>query len=468
MSEIKKLGKSTAIFFLGNVLSKIVLLFMLKIYTENIEPEEFGYFDVSTTLTTIISAVIYLDIWMGIMRYALNAKSKKQKHLIISNGLLVTIVSTIVYTSISYVVYLMFDFEYSGLLYLTGLLIAFQSFAGYIARVYEKNYIYVVSGLSNTFTNAIISFILIIYYDFGILGLYLSSILGMLVQILLIIYNLKKELFYSRIKFDIKIFKTLVFFSAPLSLNSISYWILHAYGKIAIVYMIGLNTAGQYAVVTKFGAVLTLVSTAFTLAWQELAFKKNEISDQNSKFYTNATNMYLKFLVFGFIILIPLLSLLADYLIAPEYELVYPMVPLFVLATLISILASYLGNILGAYEKTKSIFISTLVAALVNIIIIHSLISFLGIYAAILGFGIGYFVNVLMRLHSINLLITLNVEKRYLFKLFPWMVSSTFVFYMGNFFMILMYLLLITPVVIKNFKEELYIIFNIIKKVAVK
>ena len=46
--------KSFGLYFLGNILSKIIMFILLPVYTDYLPPEELGYYDVANT---------YLCIW---------------------------------------------------------------------------------------------------------------------------------------------------------------------------------------------------------------------------------------------------------------------------------------------------------------------------------------------------------------------------------------------------------------------
>ncbi len=68
--------------------------------------------------------------------------------------------------------------------------------------------------------------------------------------------------------------KQLFRFSLPLSVNSVCYWLLTGYNKVVISSM-GTEFNGYFAVATKFSLVLNLLSSCFSMAWQELAFGKS-------------------------------------------------------------------------------------------------------------------------------------------------------------------------------------------------
>ena len=63
MSIIKNFLKSSSIYFLGQMLSKIIVVLLLPIYTKMITPSDYGYYDLVNTCINIISTLVYVEIW---------------------------------------------------------------------------------------------------------------------------------------------------------------------------------------------------------------------------------------------------------------------------------------------------------------------------------------------------------------------------------------------------------------------
>ena len=71
-------------------------------------------------------------------------------------------------------------------------------------------------------------------------------------------------------------------------------------------------------------------------------------------------------------------------------------------ATGISTFAGFLGNIFGAEKRTGSLFYSTLVAAIFNIVCFFALKDSIGLHAANVGLALGYVINIALRIVSLK------------------------------------------------------------------
>lgn len=86
MSDLKKIVKSSGIYFLGSILSRLIAFFMLPIYTKYLSPAEFGEYDLSLVYMQFFISFFFLDIYIGIMKFLLdsnfsNIKNYKEKVL---------------------------------------------------------------------------------------------------------------------------------------------------------------------------------------------------------------------------------------------------------------------------------------------------------------------------------------------------------------------------------------------------
>ena len=125
-------------------------------------------------------------------------------------------------------------------------------------------------------------------------ALFIASCIGYVVNILIMTIGLRESHLYSLKYFDKKIFKEMLIFSLPLCLNSVAYWFLTGYNKIAVDNILGPEVNGYYAVAGRFGSMITLFTTCFQMAWQELAYSKSAKEEDLGEFYTTAINTYIK------------------------------------------------------------------------------------------------------------------------------------------------------------------------------
>ena len=127
MNIIKKFLKSASIFFVGHVLSKLMVFFTLPIITFYISPEVYGKYDLSLNIMQLLAMVTFSNIWSAIMRYMFDCSNCANKARIVSNGIGVFLTFLAPYSVASYFVYQYVAVEYPWLLYLAGIFIGIDN-----------------------------------------------------------------------------------------------------------------------------------------------------------------------------------------------------------------------------------------------------------------------------------------------------------------------------------------------------
>ena len=97
MTKAKKFLKSSFIYFVGNILTKIISFFLLPMYTNYIPTGGMGYYDVINTYMNIIVPIVSVTIWAAILRYCFDFENRDDKYKVIFNAMFALFGSVIVY-----------------------------------------------------------------------------------------------------------------------------------------------------------------------------------------------------------------------------------------------------------------------------------------------------------------------------------------------------------------------------------
>lgn len=419
MGELKRLIKTTGIYFLGTVGTKLISFLLLPLYTAYLLPSQYGQYDVNITYALLFSSVCFLNIWTGIMKYMFEYKELEGQSTVVYSGLSIFLTSSVIYLiSISFFEWYM-EIEYPLGVTAYGFCICLQDLYGYLARACGKNLLFIMTGLVSTACSAAVNILLLTVFRWDYKALYISYAAGILVQCIILEENIHIISHFKRKYLNKAMVRTLLHFSFPLCINSVCYWMLTGYNKIIIEKHIDSTANGYYAVASKFGGILLLVSSCFSMAWQELAYQKYDKDKSTGQFYSYATNIYIKVLFCGFFIMLPIIYFLFPYLVDDGYEAAKQMVPINMLATLAGILFTFLGNVISTYKKNNIVFISTLAASIVNVLILHSLVGNIGAEAANLALLAGYVVSNGIRILIIGSLIDYHLDWNMFFYLLP-------------------------------------------------
>ena len=110
-SSLGRFIKSSAIFFVGTVLSKLISVVMLPLYTSNIPTNDMGYYDLTLTYITIVTSLLFIDIWVAILRYMYDSgeKTGDKKASIIKSGVAIFGISSLLYLGVAGILAIFFE-----------------------------------------------------------------------------------------------------------------------------------------------------------------------------------------------------------------------------------------------------------------------------------------------------------------------------------------------------------------------
>lgn len=428
-SSLVRFLKSSGIFFIGSVLSKAISILMLPLYTNRIPAEDMGYYDLSLTFITIATSFLFFDIWVAILRYMYDGKSKAEQATSIKSGFSIFALSSAAYLTFGTIFALVFNPDAILLILLYGLFQNISNLLCFCVRGFQKNKEFAISGIISSGVNVVFNLILILGLGVGYESLYISAIAGFMAQS---VYLLSSGEIISSLKlgrFDKALTKSIFKYSLPLCLNSIAYWILTSLNRIVLNGIYGNEANGIYAIGNKFSFVIGLITTCFTYAWQDLSFSK--ANEQGiGKFYSEASTMYSKVLLLCTSLALPAIKIAFPILVGEAYRAAENTIPLFLVVATVSAISTFIGNIFYAIKETRIIFISMVLSAGVNVILGYPLISFFHIDGANISVLLSFIVNILVRCIVLNKKISFKLDANILLTLLPVGISTAAYIYL--------------------------------------
>ncbi len=425
--------KNTAIFFVGNILSKLISFLLLPLYTSIIPTEDMGVYDVSITLVTMLLSFFYFEIWSAVLRYLYDGKTEEDKNRVIKGGLAIFAVSTLLFVIACAIMCKILGYTYFYLIIGYGIMYGAVSYITFVARGLGKNVDFSVSGLINTFLQLSLNVLLLTRFHMDYSALYISYLVGSFVQVLYLCIRLG---FIRRIKFavfDYALTKNLLVYALPLCFNTVAYWFLNSSNRIVYNRIYGDSASGIYSIGNRFGNIIALATICFTYAWQDLAFStSNDQSVNQKKFYTVACNKYQQFLTFAAVMIIPAIKILFPYFVKGDYTAADNIIPSFIVVAIISGYSSFVGNIFYAIKETKIISISTVIAAAVNLLICYPIIKVGGAVGTNIAIIIAFVINIGIRAVVLKKKDVFSIQIKDMLVSVVWLAITICVYTYGN------------------------------------
>ncbi len=464
--SIKRILKTMMVFFAGNVLSKLISFFLLPLYTSKISPTQYGNYDNVFSLINLIAPLAFFQIWDGMYRIAFDYKEKEDKDIVISNAVGFSSIGIVLYTVMFFFVNKLFDIYYYEYVWLYGLVFGFSYLFTFSLRVYLSNKLFVFSGLISTLVTAISNIILILGFDWDVKSIYLSAIIGLLVQMGII--EIKIGIFrHFRFRYIKKsIVHSMLKFSLPLCISTVSYWLLSGLTKIVIQASVGDYGNGIYAVANKFSVFITFLVTVIQYAWNETAYLiSTEEKQERIKNYGISMNIMVVGVLVGTGFFCLMTKVVFPFMVDNQYGEALSIVPVCIIGTAINSLASFVGTFFLAEKRTNWLWISTIIAATCNVAGGYLSVKYWGLIGGVSLLAISFMVLALIRvLVSIKLFnIKLN-NKTSIYSLVV-LILSVFAFYsVDSPYITLSFLLVLIVGVLFLFRKKVGRIIEMIRK----
>ena len=382
MNQKKQLLVNTIIIAIGKLSTQVISFLLLPLYTSELSPSEYGTYDFWVTLSTFLLPLITLMMEESMFRFLIDCETLKEKRKIITATILYTTFGTIIFTTIAGTIMGFMHYQYT---------IAFLTFiisniliglSNAIARGNGKIKLYSLSNFVLGASTIVLNVLFIVTLKFGAEGLLWANTIANTATALFIFAKLKLGKYVSRKYLGRKTLNQMIKYSIPLVPNNLSWVIISLSDRLMLTWMAGTDANGIYSIANKFPNIVYTFYGFFSTAWKESAakiLKEENKSEYYNSIYKDVKN-FLKAIVLGLIAIMPFAF---PILVDQSYNEAYIYIPILIISIYYTNMSNFYGGIFSAYKDTKIMGWTTIVAAVINIVINLIFIKYLGIFAAV-------------------------------------------------------------------------------------
>ena len=406
-SRYRPLLKDTLIFGLGNLGTKLILFLMVPLYTNYMTDAEYGIADLVFSGAQLIAPFLSVVIFDAIIRFGLSEKERKEDIILV--GVIVWILAAIfgliltpvvgIYKAIS---------EWKWYLYVYVISNIADSIGYCYLKAKGKNKIYALLSIIQTALMASLNVYFLVTRNMGIRGYLLAYIISeVAIDICLIVAaDIFKDLRTAR--FDRDLFRRMIFFSSPLILNNVSWWVIQSSDKVMVEAMVSASALGIYTAAAKIPALINVMVNIFQQAWGISAVKEYE-SSNDKEYYSNVLRYLFLFVSGACIFFVGIMKLFMNHYVGKDFIDAWHYVPLLLVSAVFAGVAGYFGSMYGALKKSINNMFSTMTAAILNIIVNFALIPAMGIWGAVIGTFVAYLTIAFLRLYDVKRFIKIDI-----------------------------------------------------------
>lgn len=400
-SKYRYVAKNSIALFIGNFASKLLVFFLLPLYTSILTTSEYAVADLINTTIGLLHVVFSLSFSDAILRFAMDERNDKTK--ILTVGLSVFAVGGIVVGGIGFVVYFIPAFKTYSEYALVAVLL-------YVSSSLEKLFASFVKGLENIKLISIVgvistcvvitsNLIMLVLLKWGITGYLLSYVLSHFVACVVYFFagRVYRYLRFERV--ERKFFFQMLAYSAPLIFTQICWQLDASAAKYIVNFFSDDATVGMLSAALKIPAVLTLVITLFSQAWNLSAIKEDG-TEGSKEFYGNMFDVYWSLIVLVSSGMIIGVELLAHILLKGDFLYAWRYIPFHILAFVCNSISSFLGSFYLAKKQTKALLRAVLLGTGINIALNIVLFPQIGLVGTGVAAIVGYLTIAWLRLNN--------------------------------------------------------------------
>lgn len=415
MSKKAELFFNTFIIAIGKMSTQIISIFLLPLYTSILSTEEYGVYDLIVTITTFLAPVVTLLMEEAMFRFLIDCKTKKEMKNVISQTFSYIVRSTVIFSILIGGLGLIFKVPYTGIFIVYLIAVIVMLLMNAITRGLGKIKLYSGANVLLSLLTILLNVVFIAGIKIGMQGLLLAVIISNIIVSIFLFVRLKVYKFISvkKEKKD-KTMKEMIKYSFPLVPNSLSWTIINLSDRLIVSSVLGTSANGVYSMAYKFPNYMDTLYSFFYTAWKESASKALNDEGDARRFYNSIYRTVKNFMYAIVVGLIACLPFIMPLLIKGDFQEAYVYVPVLIIATYFSNMSSFFGGIFSAYKNTKVMGKTTIVSAVINIIVNIALIYFVGIWAAAISTVVATFFVYIQRKKKIRRYVKIRSSVRWL------------------------------------------------------
>lgn len=385
----KKMLSNGVIYLLSSIITQLINLFLIPIYTRNLTQAQYGQYNIINALLQLLSIGITLGIYSAMCRFFNEYEEKedlKNTALTISIlwGGVCLLLMYFITPNISQYIFKS-DYNANKYIYYITMISMFSSIISIYGCYYSMQFKAIQASIINilvilfTFSLALYS---VAYLQREIIGVLEAQFYSrIIIVILLFVTDIKT----FRFKLDIDMLKNMLKYSVGLMPGAISAWVLTLIDRYFLKSMINLETVGLYSMGYKIGMLINvLYIRPFVKVFTPLKFYVYKLKDGKNKIRD-----YFEFYIFFGWFSILGLSLFAKFAIrilsTNQYISIFILVPLIAFSYYLWGLGAFYTLGLHIHKKMIINSLVVIIATVINVVANIILIPIIGMYGAALS-----------------------------------------------------------------------------------
>jgi O-antigen/teichoic acid export membrane protein len=279
-AQLRRLGKHSAIYGLGGIVSRVIAVFLLPVYTRFLDTDDFGAVGVLVALSAVLVTILRAGISSAFFRFTFDSNDPARRLLVLRTSFWFTMASA----TIGLTAGVLLASPIADALALDDPNLVRAAFVGIWAqmnyeqltavfRIEERSGLFVLASLANIAVTVGASLLLIVVWDQGALGLIVGNFTGTLAVYLVLLGYRRAQLGFQ---FSRELLREMNRFGIPLVPAALALIAMSLGDRFFLVHFAGIDEVGRYEIGVRIASAMVLLITAFRTAWPAFAYSIEE------------------------------------------------------------------------------------------------------------------------------------------------------------------------------------------------
>lgn len=399
---------NTLLFALGNIGSKLLVFFLMPLYTNELTTAQYGISELVITGTNLLIPFVSVSIQDATLRFALDKNNKSGE--VLKNTIFILFIGSIV-TCLLYPVIGLYSAvsDWTGYFVAITVVYMIRNALSIYLKSIGKTKLYAIDSVLYTLYLMTTNILFLSVFKIGLEGYFLAIVLSSLLSIieLILFGNAIWECKNNRI--NKQLLCQMIKFSVPMIFNNVSWWIINSSDKVMIEYFQSVSEAGIYSVAAKIPSIIITLTNIFNQAWIISSVTEYD-NDRDTIFFSRIFTVFNCLLVVASSFIVLIIKPFMSIYVGSSFVECWVYVPFLLLGSIFQSYATFFGAIYTSAKKNVSVMTTTMIAAAMNIFLNIILIPKIGIQGAVVATAVSYLAVFVFRIFDSQKYIRFTID----------------------------------------------------------
>jgi O-antigen/teichoic acid export membrane protein len=280
--QIRRLAKHSAVYGLGGIVSRVLAVLLLPLYTAYLTTADYGKIETLVAGTAVLTIVLRAGISSAFFRFYFDSPEPEARRRVLRTSFWFTMTTA----TAGLVAGLALAAPIADGLFgdagdanlIRAAFVGLWAQMNYeqltaLFRVEERSTAFVLASLANILLTVAATVLLVVVFDEGAVGVLVGNFTGTLVVYLALLGYRREQL---GLELDRPLLREMNRFGLPLVPSALFLWATNFSDRFFLVALTDTAEVGRYSLAVRIASAMVLLLTAFRTAWPAFAYSLEE------------------------------------------------------------------------------------------------------------------------------------------------------------------------------------------------